>query len=274
MIQKKLTASIKLEKKILQNSSCPFITTLHYALRDAKYLYLVMEWAQGGDVYSFISEKSARLEKFRKAGEDAVRFILGCIVLGLEYLHSKNIMYRDLKPENILIFEDGYAKLTDFGLAKEIHADELAKTEAGTSFYYAPEMVLQLGYGREVDIWALGIFAYEISNYSPPFAGPDIKDRRKVKRLVKLAEANRKWQNPSIGQDLRDFIDAILRFEPKERLGYYSWNDIKAHKFFSAANFNWSELAEAKMKSPIRTIIESHKERYKPYKAEQNKKVP
>ena len=78
-----------------------------------------MEWASGGDVYSLISEPSRkRVEEFKKMGETGVRFILACLILGMEYLHKHNIMYRDLKPENILIFENGYVKLTDFGLAK------------------------------------------------------------------------------------------------------------------------------------------------------------
>lgn len=57
-------------------------------------------------------------------------------------------MYRDLKPENVLIFEDGVAKLTDFGLAKELDPHDITKSEVGTTFYYAPEMVLGKGYGR------------------------------------------------------------------------------------------------------------------------------
>jgi serine/threonine protein kinase len=63
-----------------------------------------MEWAQGGDTYTLIRDDFSRLRDFRNAGEDAVRFILGCLILGMEYLHSKNIMHRDLKPENLLIF--------------------------------------------------------------------------------------------------------------------------------------------------------------------------
>lgn len=62
-------------------------------------------------------------------------------------------------------------KLTDFGLAKEIKEDELSKTEAGTNIYYAPEMVLKEGYGKEIDLWTIGIYAYEMSNFSPPFSG-------------------------------------------------------------------------------------------------------
>lgn len=174
-----------------------------------------MECAEGGDTYTLIDESSPRLNEFKKAGEEAVRFLLGCLILGMEYLHSKKYVYRDLKPENILMFRNGYAKLTDFGLAKELHENELAKTEAGTTIYYAPEMVMRKGYDRMVDIWAIGIYAYEMSNYSPPFSSADIRDRIKVKRVIKYGETKRNWRNPNISEELKDFINSILRYDPK-----------------------------------------------------------
>ena len=77
-----------------------------------------MEWAEGGDTYTFIRPSSPRVKMFKSLAEEAIRFILGCVILGLEYLHEKKIIYRDLKPENLLIFGNGYVKLTDFGLAR------------------------------------------------------------------------------------------------------------------------------------------------------------
>lgn len=77
---------------------------------------------------SLIDKKGHRMHDFWRAGEHAVRFILACVVLGVEHLHSNNIVYRDLKPENVLIFNNGYVKLTDFGLAKKLQKDELTKT--------------------------------------------------------------------------------------------------------------------------------------------------
>ena len=190
---------------------------------------------------------------------------MGCLILGMEYLHSKNIMYRDLKPENILMFENGYAKLTDFGLAKEFHENELTRTEAGTTIYYAPEMVMRQGYNKSVDIWSIGIYAYEMSNYNPPFAGADIKDKLKVKRVVKNAENRRNWKNPAVSEELKDFINSILKFDPKERLGFNGFEEMKKHKFFSCVNFNWQELEDMKMASPLKPILDAHPSKRKPY---------
>ena len=111
---------------------------MHYAFRDEEYYYLVMEWAQGGDLYSFIKSGTKRRMIFRQIGEAAIRFILGCIVLSLEYLHNKNIIYSDLKPENILIFENGYCKLTDFGVSKALVKDQKITFKTGTRMYFAP----------------------------------------------------------------------------------------------------------------------------------------
>jgi serine/threonine protein kinase len=77
---------------------------------------------------------------FEEAGEEAIRFVVACTVLGLEYLHTQKIAYMDLKPENLLVFSDGYVKLTDFGLSAELECAEVlrSKKRAGTPSYCAP----------------------------------------------------------------------------------------------------------------------------------------
>lgn len=98
---------------------CKFIVCLVMAFQDPWFIYFVMECALGGDTYSLIKKSSPKLQDFKNLGQTAVRFIAGCVILGLEFLHKNNYMYRDLKPENVLIFDNGYVKLTDFGLAKK-----------------------------------------------------------------------------------------------------------------------------------------------------------
>lgn len=80
----------------------------------------------GGPVSSLLARdpeeslKDRRVLKFKKLGEEGIRFLAANVILGLEELHRNDIMYRDLKPENVIIFQDGYAKLTDFGLSKRV----------------------------------------------------------------------------------------------------------------------------------------------------------
>jgi len=80
-----------------------------------------MEEAQGGDVFSLTDPAlPSREATFREMGEVPIRFILACVILGLEALHQKNICYNDLKPENLLVFQDGYVRLSDFGLSRHL----------------------------------------------------------------------------------------------------------------------------------------------------------
>lgn len=132
---------------MLADIKSPFIIELSFAFQDRQNCYFVMEYASGGDVYSFLNAAGypGKNAEYKRLGEDGPRFILATVVLALEQLHSKNIMYRDLKPENVLVFENGYTKLADFGLAKKNENDELSKTMAGTKIYFAPEIMEKQG---------------------------------------------------------------------------------------------------------------------------------
>ena len=93
----------------------PFIVELKGAyLKDPKYLYLILEYVPGGELFSLL--RSNLTFPIQQA-----RFYVAHIVTIFEYLHEKQIIYRDLKPENILIAKTGYLKLTDFGFAKRIN---------------------------------------------------------------------------------------------------------------------------------------------------------
>ncbi len=91
------------------------------------------------------------------------------MVLAMEFLHKKNIIYRDLKPENVLIDKNGYIKITDFGLSKLNVEGNDAKSICGTPEYLAPEIIMKMKYGKCVDWWTLGSIIYEMLVGIPPF---------------------------------------------------------------------------------------------------------
>lgn len=92
------------------------------------------------------------------------------IILALGHLHKRGIVYRDLKPENIMLDHEGHIKLADFGLARlSVRANQTIKTFCGTPEYLAPEIILNEGYTKAVDWWALGCVLYELLAGRHPF---------------------------------------------------------------------------------------------------------
>eukprot|EP00750_Incisomonas_marina_P027901 INCI6269.1.p1 GENE.INCI6269.1~~INCI6269.1.p1 ORF type:complete len:290 (-),score=42.47 INCI6269.1:347-1216(-) len=138
---------------------------------DSRRVYLILEYAPGGEIY----QKLKRVGRFSEA--EASRYV-SKIASALQYCHNRGVIHRDLKPENLLIGYDGEIKVGDFGNAC---TPELSrrKTLCGTLDYLAPEMVEGKTHDFNVDIWALGVMAYEFIVGRPPFeasaTGPTYK---------------------------------------------------------------------------------------------------
>lgn len=106
--------------------------------------------------------------------EAVAKFYFAEILLGLEYIHSKGIVYRDLKPENVLIDIDGHIKLADFGLSKVFPSqDYLTNSFCGSPEYMSPEMLMGTGHGFSVDYYSLGALLFEMLTGLPPFYSTD-----------------------------------------------------------------------------------------------------
>jgi serine/threonine protein kinase len=161
----------------------PFITNFLASFSDRNFLYILLDYVPGGELFSY-------LRKFRRFHESTARFYAASIVLMLEHLHEHQggIAYRDLKPENLLLDADGHLKLVDFGFAKRLGNNESGRpvetyTLCGTPEYLAPEVIHNKGHTTAVDWWALGVLIYEFLIGYPPFWHPNPLEIYKQLRL-------------------------------------------------------------------------------------------
>lgn len=135
-------------------------------MQDTRNIYILMDFVQSGDLMNVVRE-------YGRMPLPMVRFYIGQVLLVLEYMHKKDLIYRDLKPENILVQNSGYIKLTDFGFCKRLKPWDRTYTLCGTPEYMAPEVILNVGHGRAADFYTLGILAYELAIGRPPFMDAD-----------------------------------------------------------------------------------------------------
>lgn len=228
------------EKKILSTFSHPFLVSLKQALHTDTKIYFVMEFLKGGELFQHLK----RVVRFK---EEQAKFFVACLVSAIGHLHNADYIYRDLKPENILLDELGYAKLTDFGLAKFLKVSDLAKTFCGTPEYLAPEVILNKGCNRAADWWSLGILTYEMLFGAPPFYTKDVQEmyKRTLLNQVKFPTKN------NVSRAGLDFIAGLLVKVPSRRLGSIADAlEVMNHPWF--AGFDWAALNAKTLQPPFK----------------------
>ena len=153
-------SNIDLEKSILLKIDHPFIVKLVKTLKDKDYVFFLMDFIKGKELFDVLRD-IGMLNKFQ------AQFYSASIMLAVQYLHERKIVYRDIKPENIMVVTNGFIKLIDFGTAKSIK--DRTNTIIGTPDYMAPEVIMGKGYSFQVDFWSIAVMMYEFLCGSTPF---------------------------------------------------------------------------------------------------------
>ncbi|PGH01230.1 AGC/RSK protein kinase [Helicocarpus griseus UAMH5409] len=245
-VHRRLVEQTKTERAILESvNRHPFVVKLYYAFQDHEKLYLILEYAQGGELFTHLAME-------RMFTEEVASFYMAELVLALEHLHTTvGVVYRDLKPENCLLDAEGHLLLTDFGLSKvSVDGQDRCNSSLGTVEYMAPEVIQGKPYGKACDWWSLGALGFDLLTGSPPFkANNHAKIQEKIiKQKLVLPYF--------LGPDAKDLLTRLLRKDPHKRLGYHIHKDIqtlKKHRFFR--KIDWKALERRELEPPIKPLI-------------------
>ncbi|XP_042769116.1 serine/threonine-protein kinase N3 isoform X8 [Panthera leo] len=233
--------SLYCEKRILEavgRTGHPFLLSLLACFQTSSHACFVTEFAPGGDLMMQIHE-----DVFP---EPQARFYLACVVLGLQFLHEKKIIYRDLKLDNLLLDAQGFLKIADFGLCKEgIGFGDRTSTFCGTPEFLAPEVLTQEAYTRAVDWWGLGVLLYEMLVGECPFPGDTEEE---VFDCIVNADAPYPRFLSVQGLEL---IQKLLQKCPEQRLGAGERDaeEIKTQPFFRTTD--WQALLARTVQPPF-----------------------
>ncbi|KAF5139539.1 Serine/threonine-protein kinase ark1 [Metarhizium anisopliae] len=199
---------VQREIEIQSNLRHPNILRLYGHFHDSKRIFLILEFAGGGELYK-------HLRKANRFSEPKAARYIAQMASALRYLHRKHVIHRDIKPENILVGIHGEIKISDFGWS--VHAPgNRRKTYCGTLDYLPPEMVSAINqdnsYDGKVDLWALGVLTYEFLVGEAPFEDTPVMTCRRIARAD--------MQVPSfLSSEATSFIKGLLVVNPEKRLG-------------------------------------------------------
>ena len=240
IIIRKSENSINFEREILSKLHNNFIVNMYYAFQDKDNLYLVMDYLKGGDL-------RFHLTRHNRFSEEQSRFFICNIITALEYIHSKNIIHRDIKPENLVLEEEGYVRITDFGIATK-NIDNNKGDTSGTPGYMAPEVMRGAAHSFEVDFFAIGIIGYEFMKGKRPYVG---KNRKEIKEEMLMKQVCLKNEDIEDGwtKESTDFINKLLIRKKENRLGYNGIKEVKEHPWIKY--YPWTMIIDKTLPSPF-----------------------
>ena len=220
---------IKYETNLMKKLNHPNITKILELFEDKEYILIIMEYINGGNLFSF-------LKKHRKVSEKTAKLLYRQIILGIKYMHQQGIVHRDIKLENILIDLNNNIKICDFGIGRVLSSPEQPLfDQCGTPMYIAPEILLcskEKGYkGFPVDIWSSGIVLYILLSGTLPFSFKNSLSSLSESNESNLSEDNNNntelqysiinkepKEIENISKEAEDLLKKILKKNPEKRI--------------------------------------------------------
>ena len=209
------------EIEIMYRIHHPNVVKLFGHFEDNTYCYFIMEYIQGGNIYSYVPKNG-----IRKISTQQVASIIKDVISATYFLHNMipPIIHRDIKPENVLLGSGMQAKLTDFGWSNYMQGEYKRTTVCGTPIYLAPEMISNSGHDEKVDIWCIGVLLFELMTGVQPWKGTDVNTVK-----MNISRLNINWPK-NMDKKARDLISKILKYYPYERI---SLENMLVHPFFT-----------------------------------------
>ncbi|KAK3858044.1 hypothetical protein Pcinc_035741 [Petrolisthes cinctipes] len=229
------------ERIMLSLVDCPFIVCMTYAFHTPDKLCFILDLMNGGDLHYHLSQHGV-------FNEQEMRFYAAEVILGLEHMHRRYIVYRDLKPANILLDEHGHVRISDLGLACDF-SKKKPHASVGTHGYMAPEVLSKgTAYDSSADWFSFGCMLYKLLKGHSPFRQHKTRDKHEIDRMtltmnVELPE--------TFTSDLRTLLEGLLHRDVDKRLGCKGRgaDEVKEHSFFNG--LDWQQVYLQKYQPPL-----------------------
>ncbi|PIK58728.1 putative serine/threonine-protein kinase ULK3, partial [Apostichopus japonicus] len=211
-LTKSTTENLLKEIEIMKTVHHEFIVELKNFVWDDDFIFLIMEFCNGGDLSLFIRKRQA-------LPEQTVKMFLQQLASALQYLHQRHITHMDLKPQNLLLCtaDRPMLKVGDFGFAQHLAQEETIDSLRGSPLYMAPEILCERRYSAKVDLWSAGVIMYECLFGEAPYAS------RTYAELAEKISSQKPIEIPTaiaISDNCRDLLVRLLQRDPNDRIDF------------------------------------------------------
>jgi beta-adrenergic-receptor kinase len=220
---------------------CPFIVCMTYAFHTSDKLCFILDLMNGGDLHYHLSQHGV-------FNEQDMKFYAAEVILGLQHMHKRFIVYRDLKPANILLDEGGHIRISDLGLACD-YSKKRPHASVGTHGYMAPEVLSKgTAYDSSADWFSFGCMLYKLLKGHSPFRQHKTKDKHEIDKMTLTMNVE---LPDNFSTELKSLLESLLQRDVDQRLGCCGGGseELKSHNFFDGVD--WEQVYQQKYTPPL-----------------------